>query len=154
MLGLTEQSVIAVLFSETDLEPILYRRALLLLCNLKYLAKLGEEQLVKNGLLPHPSCVHPLLAVFVCATCPYPHTTSPCLCLPLFCNASPTLHTCMCPVHRVCAPPTRPYAPAVPPAYILTAMPFPPTFHVHVCTVPCFLACQYTYVACMVQKCF
>jgi hypothetical protein len=40
------------------------------------------------------------------------------------------------------------------PAYILTAMPFPPIFHVHVCTVPCFLACQYTYVACMVQKYF
>ncbi|KAJ7263156.1 hypothetical protein B0H12DRAFT_974646, partial [Mycena haematopus] len=44
-------SVIAVLFSETGLEPISYRRALLLLRNLKYLAELGEERLVKNGLL-------------------------------------------------------------------------------------------------------
>jgi hypothetical protein len=51
MLGLTERSVIAVLFSETGLEHISYRRALLLLRNLKYLANLGEERLVKNGLL-------------------------------------------------------------------------------------------------------
>jgi hypothetical protein len=50
-LGLTERSVIAVLFSETGLEHISYRRALLLLRNLKYLANLGEERLVKNGLL-------------------------------------------------------------------------------------------------------
>jgi hypothetical protein len=49
MLGLTERSVIVVLFLETGLEPISYRRALLLLRNLKYLAKLSEEQLVKNG---------------------------------------------------------------------------------------------------------
>ncbi|KAJ7436612.1 hypothetical protein FB451DRAFT_1061625 [Mycena latifolia] len=34
MLGLTERSVVAVLFSETGLEPILYRRATLLLKNL------------------------------------------------------------------------------------------------------------------------
>jgi hypothetical protein len=33
MLGITERSVIAVLFSETGLEPISYRRALLLLPN-------------------------------------------------------------------------------------------------------------------------
>jgi hypothetical protein len=51
MLGLTERSVIAVLFSETGLEPISYRRALLLLGNLRYLANLGEERLVKNGLI-------------------------------------------------------------------------------------------------------
>jgi hypothetical protein len=43
MLGLNERSVISVLFSETGLEPISYRRVLLLLGNLKYL--------VKNGLL-------------------------------------------------------------------------------------------------------
>ncbi|KAJ7795100.1 hypothetical protein B0H14DRAFT_2920900 [Mycena olivaceomarginata] len=64
-------------------------------------------------------------------TGPSPHTTSPCPCLPLFRNTSPTPHACMCPVRRVCAPPTRPYAPPVPPAHIPTAMPFPPTFHVH-----------------------
>ena len=51
MLGLTERSVIAVLFSETGLEPISYRRVLLLLRNFKYLIKLDEERLVKNGLL-------------------------------------------------------------------------------------------------------
>jgi hypothetical protein len=51
MLGLTERSVIAILFSETGLEPISYRRALLLLRNLRYLANLGEDRLVKNGLI-------------------------------------------------------------------------------------------------------
>ncbi|KAJ7921775.1 hypothetical protein B0H13DRAFT_1604222, partial [Mycena leptocephala] len=51
MLGLTERSVIAVLFSETGLEPISYRRALLLLRNLRHLADLPDERLVKNGLV-------------------------------------------------------------------------------------------------------
>ncbi|KAJ6489574.1 hypothetical protein C8R47DRAFT_977892 [Mycena vitilis] len=51
MLKLTERSVIAVLFSETGLEPISYRRVSLLLRNLKYLAGLTEERLVKNGLI-------------------------------------------------------------------------------------------------------
>ncbi|KAJ7901541.1 hypothetical protein B0H13DRAFT_1553190, partial [Mycena leptocephala] len=48
MLGLTERSVIALLFSETGLEPISYRRTLLLLRNLRYLA---NQRLVKNGLI-------------------------------------------------------------------------------------------------------
>jgi hypothetical protein len=51
MLGLTERSVIAVLFSETGLEPISYHRVFLLLKYLWHLARLGEEWLVKNGLL-------------------------------------------------------------------------------------------------------
>ncbi|KAJ7478117.1 hypothetical protein FB451DRAFT_957950, partial [Mycena latifolia] len=51
MLGLTERSVIVVLFSETGLEPISYRRVILLLKNLRHLASLGEARLVKNGLL-------------------------------------------------------------------------------------------------------
>ncbi|KAJ6459775.1 hypothetical protein C8R47DRAFT_959130, partial [Mycena vitilis] len=51
MLGLTERSVVAVLFSETGLEPISYRRVQMLLRNLKHLAALGEERLVKNGLI-------------------------------------------------------------------------------------------------------
>ncbi|KAJ6461825.1 hypothetical protein C8R47DRAFT_1202348 [Mycena vitilis] len=50
-LGLTERSVVAVLFSETGLEPISYRRALLLLRNLRYIAHLDIERLVKNGLI-------------------------------------------------------------------------------------------------------
>ncbi|KAJ7821824.1 hypothetical protein B0H13DRAFT_1557921, partial [Mycena leptocephala] len=51
MLGLTERSIIAVLFSETGLEPISYRRALLLLQNLRHLADLPDERLLKNGLV-------------------------------------------------------------------------------------------------------
>ncbi|KAJ6463002.1 hypothetical protein C8R45DRAFT_841501, partial [Mycena sanguinolenta] len=51
MLGLTERSVIAVLFSETGLEPISYRRVLLLLRNLKYMASLGDDRIVNHGLL-------------------------------------------------------------------------------------------------------
>ncbi|KAJ7117260.1 hypothetical protein C8R43DRAFT_902130 [Mycena crocata] len=51
MLGLTERSLIAVLFSETGLEPISYRRASLLLKNLRHLSDLGEDRLVKDGLL-------------------------------------------------------------------------------------------------------
>ncbi|KAJ6464118.1 hypothetical protein C8R47DRAFT_992124 [Mycena vitilis] len=50
-LGLTERSVVAVLFSETGLEPISYRRALLLLRNLRYITHLDIERLVKNGLI-------------------------------------------------------------------------------------------------------
>ncbi|KAJ7017980.1 hypothetical protein C8F04DRAFT_1278475 [Mycena alexandri] len=51
MLGLTERSVIAVLFSETGLEPISYRRVFLLQKNLKHLASLSNERLVKHGLI-------------------------------------------------------------------------------------------------------
>ncbi|KAJ7135938.1 hypothetical protein C8R44DRAFT_537125, partial [Mycena epipterygia] len=51
MLGLTERSVIAVLFSETGLEPISYHHATLLLKNLKHLTALGDERLAKDGLL-------------------------------------------------------------------------------------------------------
>jgi hypothetical protein len=51
ILGLNERSVIAVLFSETGLEPISYRRATLLLQHLKHISELGEDRLVKNGLL-------------------------------------------------------------------------------------------------------
>ncbi|KAJ7166417.1 hypothetical protein C8R43DRAFT_830909, partial [Mycena crocata] len=51
MLGLTERSVKAVLFSETGIEPISYRRASLLLKNLRHMTKLGDERLVKDGLI-------------------------------------------------------------------------------------------------------
>ncbi|KAJ7089796.1 hypothetical protein B0H15DRAFT_885058, partial [Mycena belliarum] len=51
MLGLTERSVKAVLFSETGLEPILYRCAKLLLKNLRHLTALNNERLVKNGMI-------------------------------------------------------------------------------------------------------
>ncbi|KAJ7809874.1 hypothetical protein B0H13DRAFT_1667845, partial [Mycena leptocephala] len=51
MLGLTVRSIIAVLFSETGLDPISYRRALLLLRNLRHLADLADERLLKNGLV-------------------------------------------------------------------------------------------------------
>jgi hypothetical protein len=40
-----------VLFSETVLEPISYRRAILLLKCLRHLAGLGEDLPVKNGLI-------------------------------------------------------------------------------------------------------
>ncbi|KAJ6579981.1 hypothetical protein DFH09DRAFT_1076883 [Mycena vulgaris] len=51
MLGLTERSVVAVLFSETRLEPISYRRVTFLLKKLRHLADLGNERLVKTDLL-------------------------------------------------------------------------------------------------------
>jgi hypothetical protein len=90
---------------------------------------------------PCPSCVHPPLTLFVHAPT---HTPTP------------HLHTRACPSSATYCPPRTPvrvlFVP-VPPAHILTAMPFPSTFHVHVCTVPCFLACRYTYIACMIQKC-
>lgn len=51
VLGLSERSVTAVLFSETGLEPIRYRRVALNLKYLKHLAALDEGRLAKDALL-------------------------------------------------------------------------------------------------------